>query len=125
MEFANQINNKEQISKINLLIQENNKNLISSFKPIEIDIPLEIQQLLEKFKNDMDNYLKINSNLFNCILKFYLYFKIDFKKIKGDGFIELFFPQTIRFDEDYLLENIDDFGLFRNYNYHIYPHLIF
>ncbi|MGH2327917.1 DUF4209 domain-containing protein [Campylobacter taeniopygiae] len=119
LKFANKINNKEQISKINLLIQENNKNLISSFKPVKIDIPLKAQQLLEKFKNDVDDYLKNNSNLFSCVLKFYPYFKIDFKKIKGDGFIELFFPQTIRFDEDCLLENIDDSRLFRNYNYHI------
>ncbi|MBZ7944472.1 hypothetical protein H2259_00180 [Campylobacter sp. RM10532] len=119
LKFSNKTNNKKQISKINLLIQENNKNLISNFKPIEIDIPLKAQQLLENFKNEVDDYLKNNSNLFSCVLKFYPYFKTNFEKIEGDDFIELFFPQTIRFDEDCLLENIDDSGLFRNYNNHI------
>ncbi|MGJ0113016.1 DUF4209 domain-containing protein [Campylobacter molothri] len=119
LKFSNKTNNKKQISKINLLIQENNKNLISNFKPIEIDIPLKAQQLLENFKNEVDDYLKNNSNLFSCVLKFYPYFKTNFEKIECDDFIELFFPQTIRFDEDCLLENIDDSRLFRNYNNHI------
>ncbi|MCR6591433.1 Uncharacterised protein [Campylobacter insulaenigrae] len=114
LDFAKKINNEELISKINLLIQENNKNLISSFKPMEITIPLEIQQSLEKFNNDVNDYLKINFNLFQCIIGFYPYFKINFKKIEENkSFVDFF--NTIYFDSNNLIENIDNSGLFRKY----------
>ncbi|WP_171823778.1 DUF4209 domain-containing protein [Campylobacter coli] len=115
LKFTDKINNEEQVSKINLLIQENNKNLISSFKPIEINISKEIQELIKRFENDVDNFLDSNDNLFNCILKFYPYLKINFEEIKIDDVVELFFGQTVYFDEDCLIENIDNSGLFRKY----------
>lgn len=116
LKSAQKINNKEQISKINLLIQENNKNLTSNFKPIEIDTQPEMQQLLEKFNNDVSSYLKTNFNLFHCISRFYPCLKINFEEIeKSDSVVELFFGQTIYFDEDCLIGNIDNSGLFRKY----------
>ncbi|EOH4245570.1 TPA: DUF4209 domain-containing protein [Campylobacter jejuni] len=115
LKFTDKINNKEQVSKINLLIQENNKNLISSFKPIEITISKETQKSIKRFENDVDNYLKRKPSLFHCILQFYPYLKINFEEMKIDDVVELFFGRTVYFDEDCLIENIDNSGLFRKY----------
>ncbi|MBF7045991.1 DUF4209 domain-containing protein [Campylobacter volucris] len=115
LDFAKKINNEEQISTINLLIQENNKEIVSDFKPVCFNIPKEIQEAIGRFENDVDSFINFNYNLFDCILKFYPYFKVNFKEIEKNGFSELFFGQTIYFDEDYLIENIDNSGLFRKY----------
>ncbi|HEG2606415.1 DUF4209 domain-containing protein [Campylobacter sp. W0066.1] len=115
LSFANKINNEEQISKINLLIQENNKEIVSNFKPVCFNIPKEIQEAIKRFENNVDSFINFNYNLFNCILKFYPCFKVNFKEIEKKDFSELFFWQTINFDEDYLIENIDNSGLFRKY----------
>ncbi|WP_291953179.1 DUF4209 domain-containing protein, partial [Campylobacter sp.] len=114
LNFAKKINNEEQISKINLLIQENNKEIVSNFKPVCFNIPKEIQEAIGRFENDVNDYLKINFNLFQCIIGFYPYFKINFKKIEENkSFVDFF--NTIYFDSNNLIENIDNFGLFRKY----------
>lgn len=115
LKYAQKIKNKKQISKINSLIQENNKKITFKFKPICFNIPKEIQEAIGRFENDVDSFLNSNFNLFQCFYGIYPCFQINFKKIEEKNSIVDLFGSVMYFDSDNLRENIDNSGLFRKY----------
>ncbi|MCV3356289.1 DUF4209 domain-containing protein [Campylobacter sp. RKI_CA19_01122] len=113
LKYAQKIKNKKQISKINSLIQENNKKITFDFKPVCFNIPKEIQEAIGRFENDVDSFL--NSNLFQCFYGIYPCLKTNFKKIEEKNSIVDLLSCVMYFDSDNLRENIDNSGLFRKY----------
>lgn len=115
LKYAQKIKNKKQISKINSLIQENNKKITFKFKPICFNIPKEYQEAIKRFENDVDIFLNSNFNLFQCFCGIYPYLKTNFKKIEEKNSIVDLLSCVMYFDSDNLRENIDNSGLFRKY----------
>ncbi|MCV3429674.1 DUF4209 domain-containing protein, partial [Campylobacter lari] len=115
LKYAQKIKNKKQISKINLLIQKNNKKITFKFKPICFNIPKEIQEAIGRFENDVDSFLNSNCNLFQCFYGIYPCLKTNFKKIEEKNSIVDLLSCVMYFDSDNLRENIDNSGLFRKY----------